>query len=76
MERYGVWPTSRYAGLMMSNHIHFSCIDCDDLQYIKQGECYVCLLHCIELDDTDKCMREKFKELERKERRNVVRSGI
>lgn len=57
----------------MRNKIDFSCIFCDGLQYVPQSLSYVCVTHCIDLKDTDICMRCKFRELRRKERRK--RSG-
>ena len=54
----------------MGNHIDFSCIECDDLQYIKKAQCFVCLREYIDLKDTYPCMRCKFDEQLRRERRS------
>lgn len=56
----------------MTNNIDFSNINCDALQYVKQGSCYVCLDMSIELRDTDACMQCKFRQQlrEEKEMRN------
>lgn len=40
----------------MDNHIHFSAIDCDMLQYVDKAECYVCLYEAYDLTDTELCM--------------------
>ena len=52
----------------MINNIDFSNIDCDALQYVKQGSCYVCLDMSIELRDTDECMQCKFRQQLREEK--------
>jgi hypothetical protein len=41
----------------MQNHIDFSAIDCENLQYIKNGKCYVCTAFFFEVDDTDICVK-------------------
>ena len=53
----------------MDNHIDFSCIECENLQYIDKAQCFVCIGECIDLKDTDLCMRCKFDAQLRRERR-------
>ena len=63
----------------MSKHINFEGIDCEDLQYVRSGNCWVCLDICSELDTVDACMRCQFakrKKIEDKIRREKKRGKV
>lgn len=47
----------------MNPHIKFDAIDCDDLQFVEGGECYVCLNLLTEIADVDFCMQCRFAKL-------------
>lgn len=57
----------------MSEHIKFDGFDCEDLQYVKAGKCWVCLDLSIELNDVDFCFRCKFSRQLKRER--LIREG-
>lgn len=57
----------------MSKHIKFDGFDCDYLQYIKAGNCWVCLKFSFDLDDVDFCFSCKFARQLEKER--LIREG-
>ena len=59
----------------MDNHIHFSAIDCDGLQYVNKAECYVCLYEAYDLTDTDLCMRCMIEKILNSEREVDERDG-
>ena len=52
----------------MSKHIKFDGFECDNLAYVKGGDCWVCLKLFCELDDVEFCFRCKFERQLRKER--------
>lgn len=57
----------------MSKHIKFDGFKCDKLQYVKQGNTWICLTGFMELDDVEFCFRCKFtKQLKREK---LIREG-
>lgn len=56
----------------MRKHISIDAIECSDLQYVEQAQCYVCMDLFTETD-VDFCMRCKFREQRRKE--DAIRKG-
>ena len=58
----------------MSKHIKFDGFYCKNLQYVKQGNCWVCLKNFIELDDVEFCFRCKFERQLRRE--ELIREGL
>lgn len=58
----------------MSEHIKFDGFYCKYLQYVEQGNTWVCVDKCVELTDVDYCFRCKFaRQLKREE---LIRKGI
>ena len=54
-------------------HITFDSIDCNDLQYVRPADSWVCLRYYCDLHNVDTCMQCRFKKLlaaENKERKN------
>lgn len=53
----------------MKKYHPFESIDCPDLQYVRNGNCWVCLAICCELSDPEDCMRCKFEKQRKQEER-------
>ena len=53
----------------MKEHICFESIDCKDLEYVKQGSCWVCMQMFYDVGDVDFCMQCRFSKKETEERR-------
>ena len=55
-------------------HIKFDSIDCNDLQYVRPSDSWVCLRYYCDLQHVDTCMQCRFKKLlatENKENQNA-----
>lgn len=53
----------------MREHITFDSIDCENLQYVKTSESWVCLKCFLDLKHVDSCMHCRFSKLIDKEKR-------
>ena len=53
----------------MNNHICFESIDCEDLVYVSEGKCWVCMERFCEVKHVDTCMQCQFAARKRNEDR-------